>query len=101
MICDAIDSKGNPCVLDAPHEGLRHLRAAPPGHLCHAIGCPTAVPPKMLMCLRHWRMVPRRLQADIWATYRTGQEVDKSPSDAYLIAQEAAVNAVAAKEGRK
>ena len=68
------------------------------GHRCHAEGCEKQVPPKMLMCLRHWRMVPKTLQARIWATYRPGQEVDKRPSAEYMAAQKAAVDAVASAE---
>lgn len=67
-------------------------------HHCHAKGCPKIVPPKLLMCLKHWRMVPRELQKAVWATYRPGQEVDKRPSEAYLKAARAAIDAVAAKE---
>jgi hypothetical protein len=69
-------------------------------HACHARGCDIAVPPKMLMCLRHWRMVPRLVQARVWAAYRPGQEVRKDPSGEYMLAYNAAVDAVAAKEGR-
>lgn len=68
-------------------------------HACHALGCNAAVPPRMLMCLRHWRMVPKPLQADVWATYRPGQEIDKRPSQDYLTAQQAAIVAVAEREG--
>lgn len=93
--CGAVDSRGNVCVREPDYDG-RHLRAnrLPPGHYCHARGCNQTVPPKMLMCLKHWRMVPHALQSRVWATYRPGQEDDKSPSDAYLTAQEAAVTAV-------
>lgn len=64
-------------------------------HLCHADGCATDVPPRMLMCRRHWALVPQALQRQVWATYRSGQEVDKRPSRAYLVAADAAVAAVA------
>lgn len=67
-------------------------------HTCHAIGCPVEVPPRMLMCRRHWRMVPPELQARVWATYRKGQEVDKRPSAAYLRAGADAIAAVLAAE---
>lgn len=53
----------------------------------------------MLMCMRHWRMVPRIIQQQVWANYRPGQEVDKHPSEAYLVVQRVAVEAVARKEG--
>ena len=69
-------------------------------HLCHAKGCPTGVPPKMLMCLKHWRLVPRSLQARVWEHYRHGQEIDKSPTEAYLTAANAAIDAVAKAEAR-
>jgi hypothetical protein len=69
-------------------------------HACHATRCNIEVPPKMLMCIRHWRMVPRSIQNRVWAAYRPGQEIDKSPSDAYMDAYRAAVNAVDLKEGQ-
>lgn len=64
-------------------------------HLCHAAGCPREVPPHLLMCGTHWRMVPYPLQRDVWRHYRSGQEADKQPSDAYLTAARAAIDAVA------
>ena len=69
-------------------------------HRCHAIECEKSVPPKMLMCLKHWRMVPAENQRNIWATYRPGQEDDKSPSLLYLVNQRLACAAVAEKEGK-
>ena len=39
-------------------------------HVCHAEGCDTPVPPKLLMCLKHWRRVPKQLQAAVWNNYR-------------------------------
>ena len=50
------------------------------------------------MCRRHWFMVPKVLRDEVWATYRTGQEITKDPSEEYLDAMLAAVNAVDAKE---
>jgi len=64
-------------------------------HHCHARGCVRRVPPKLLMCPGHWRMVPTPLRAEIWRTYRPGQEVDKRPSAEYLAAARAAIDAVA------
>jgi hypothetical protein len=69
-------------------------------HKCHAEGCNVLVPPRLLMCLRHWRMVPLELQRRVWATYVSGQEIRKDPSPEYLAAQEAAVQAVARKEAQ-
>lgn len=69
-------------------------------HLCHAFECDKPVPPKMLMCLRHWRMVPKDVQDLVWAHYRSGQEIDKQPSHAYLMAQRSAVWSVWVLEGK-
>lgn len=66
-----------------------------PRHFCHARGCGREVPPKLLMCPQHWRMVPFRLQKAVYATYRPGQEVTKMPSAAYLLAAREAIEAVA------
>jgi len=67
-------------------------------HVCHARGCEKVVPPKMFMCLRHWRMVPKPLQDAIWAEYVPGQERRMDPTPAYLDATTAARNAVASAE---
>jgi hypothetical protein len=44
-------------------------------------------------------MVPETLQLNVWKTYRKGQEIDKKPTEAYIRAQLAAINHVAASEG--
>lgn len=69
-------------------------------HLCHAFECKTAVPPRMLMCLRHWKMVPKNIQSAVWAEYRPGQELDKMPSEDYVLVQRSAVWAVFVAEGK-
>lgn len=66
-------------------------------HHCHAHGCTDQVPPRMLMCYRHWKALETRIQAAIWAEYRAGQETDKSPSLRYLAVQQYAIGAVAFK----
>lgn len=76
-------------------------RIAGPVHTCHADGCNVEVPPKLLMCAPHWRMVPKALQRRVWATYVPGQEVRKDPTSEYLEAMRAAVAAVAEQEGRR
>lgn len=63
-------------------------------HTCHARRCARRIPPAMLMCPRHWFMVPPILRRKVWAEYRPGQEIDKRPTMAYLVAADAAVNAV-------
>lgn len=69
-------------------------------HACHAADCTAHVAPEMLMCRKHWFMVPRDLQRRVWATYRPGQCDDWQPSKAYCEAAKAAVIAVAEKEGK-
>jgi hypothetical protein len=46
------------------------------------------------MCLKHWRMVPKDRQRDVWRHYRRGQCDDKQPSREYLAAANAAIRAV-------
>lgn len=70
------------------------------GHHCHALGCRIAVPPERLMCRHHWAM---------GATQRAHRGVDglpawpvrrQAPSEAWLLAANAAVGAVAQIEGK-
>lgn len=63
-------------------------------HKCHAEGCLVSVPPKLLMCARHWRMVPQGLKLAVWRHYRPGQEIDKNPTEEYLAAARAAIESV-------
>ena len=70
-------------------------------HKCHATGCTVQVPPRMLMCKRHWKMVPFPVQTEVWKYYQPGQEVTKDPSEAYLNAMRAAIEAVEVAEGRR
>lgn len=69
-------------------------------HHCHATACLVPVPPTMLMCRKHWFMVPTGLQRRVWATYRKGQCDDMNPSNDYCEAARAAVVVVANLEGR-
>ena len=57
------------------------------------------MPPEMLMCRKHWFMVPKTLRDAVWRTYRRGQCDDWNPSVEYCDAAQAAVRAVAEKEG--
>jgi hypothetical protein len=54
------------------------------GHGCHWPGCDKQCPPAMWGCKAHWFKLPKRLRDAIWDTYEIGQEVDMTPSDAYL-----------------
>ena len=67
-------------------------------HECHARGCGVAVRPELLMCAAHWRIVPARIKAAVWANYRVGQCSDKKPSKAWHDAADEAIKFVAAYE---
>lgn len=69
-------------------------------HRCHARGCERACKPEFLMCGRHWKMVPKRIQAKVYRHYRDGQCDDKKPSQEWMDAAKAAIAAVAEAEGR-
>lgn len=69
-------------------------------HTCHARGCSAPVKPELLMCFKHWRMVPRAIQRAVWAAYRPGQCDDKRPSKEWHAAANAAIGAVARQEGQ-
>ena len=70
-------------------------------HHCHAEGCARVVPPCQLFCAAHWRTLPSRIRLAVLHAYRPGQEIDKQPSPAYLVAQRRAVMWVAVREGRR
>ena len=70
-------------------------------HFCHAIGCEKSVPPRLLMCAKHWYMVPKAIQGLVWQHYVPGQEIRKDPTPEYLSVQRKAVIAVALKAGRE
>lgn len=63
-------------------------------HLCHAQNCDKPVAPHLLMCARHWAMVPKSIQQAVYANYRRGQEKDKNPSKAWMTAAVAAIRDV-------
>lgn len=74
------------------------MRHQPSLHVCHALRCSMPVEPRLMMCKRHWEMVPKTLQQAVWEHYRQGQERDKQPSIQYLLAQRAALRYVATAE---
>lgn len=69
-----------------------------PPHHCHARKCKRPVAPKFFMCARHWRMIPRKMQNELWAVYVPGQEIRKDPSPEYIAVAMRLVNYVAEKE---
>lgn len=61
------------------------LRSGKTGdHHCHWPGCDRTVPPAAWGCRKHWYMLPESLRRAIWAAFRPGQEVSKTPSPAYV-----------------
>lgn len=66
-------------------------------HACHAHGCSTPVPPKMVMCRAHWYAVRKAVRDAIWHEYRPGQEDDKKPSLRYMAVQQLAIAELAFK----
>lgn len=65
------------------------------GHSCEAEDCAKIVPSAMLMCKRHWFMVPKDLRDRVWAGYHRGMD------DEYHVAVAAAVDAVRRCEASK
>lgn len=53
-------------------------------HHCHWPGCDKQVPPAMWGCKTHWFKLPVNLRAEVWETYRPGQEIKGTPSAAYI-----------------
>lgn len=68
-------------------------------HRCAAVGCQHQVRVGFLMCMDHWRMVPKPLQRDVWTWFRLmGRR--GAPADAgqrYAQAVNAAIDAVHSK----
>jgi hypothetical protein len=58
-------------------------------HHCHWPGCPEQTPPAKWGCTRHWFKLPKDLRDRIWLTFDPGQEVNGTPSTAYLAAARA------------
>lgn len=87
--------------MPLPQAAPEDFRLRPPAepHSCHATGCKKAVRPALLMCLPHWRMVPKDIQKLVWKNYRPGQEVDKRPTREYLEVMKRAIRAVEEAEG--
>jgi hypothetical protein len=70
-------------------------------HTCHARGCTAEVPPELLMCAHHWKMVPKDIQTMVWRHYRPGQCDDKRPSPEWMRAAQMAIDAVRVGERKR
>lgn len=98
MRCPVKNEHGEQCVSEAGHfPATKHALTA--AHRCHATGCTRQVKPELLMCFPHWNRVPRAIQRAVWANYRHGQCDDMSPTEKWHDAADAAIGAVARKEG--
>lgn len=53
-------------------------------HRCAAPGCDKQVPMNMLMCLAHWRRLPKPIRDAIWETYRAGTSAGTHPTSEYI-----------------
>jgi hypothetical protein len=75
--------------------------AEPELHGCQAVGCRDVTRIDLLMCSRHWNLVPLYLQSEVQRTYRRGQARDgHSPSRAWHLAAAKARRCVASWENR-
>lgn len=61
------------------------LRTAANGHHCHWPGCNRTVPAAQWGCYPHWMALPKYLRDKIWAAFRPGQEITKTPSQDYVV----------------
>lgn len=69
-------------------------------HTCHWPECKIEVLPNMWGCSPHWFRLPKNLRNRIWATYRPGQEITKTPSSAYIVAAKQVQDWIAEQEIR-
>lgn len=68
-----------------------------PLHRCRAVGCQHDVKTSFLMCIDHWRLVPKKVREQVLATYRQRRR-GAAAFGAYLTAVQAAVDAVHGKQ---
>lgn len=69
-------------------------------HICHAKKCTTECKPEFLMCFKHWKMVPKSLQDEVYKHYRSGQCDDKRPSKEWFKAAHDAIDYVFKEESK-
>jgi len=67
---------------------------------CAAIGCDERIPPQLLMCRGHWKLVSRDTRQRVVRHYRIGQERRHDASPEYRAAAAEAIRQVAELEGR-
>lgn len=79
----------------SPGRGPGRVPASRVTRRCAASGCQTTVRRDRLMCPPDWRLVPRDVQARIWATWRGGPGVITPEY------QQAVADAISAVKARK
>ena len=67
-------------------------------HKCAARSCDKRISLNLLMCGRHWMLLPRRIRERIWSEYHKGIADGTHPTGAYALAVDEAVRAVDGKE---
>lgn len=81
MRCETRHPKWGQCILEKDHTGSHEIDPKErEAHKCHARNCPTNIKSTLLMCAKHWKMVPKEIQDEIYNTYRKGQCTTKTPS---------------------
>lgn len=71
-------------------------------HHCHAEGCTVLTAPRLFMCPRHWAMVPKAMQNEVWAAFKACPTREaRLRSRRYLTACANAVDHILGAEGRK
>lgn len=65
-------------------------------HRCHAESCHEFVAPHLFMCVKHWAMLPWKIQGRLWKAFKPD---DTSPPAGDLALQREAVELVATLEG--
>lgn len=83
-LMERLQTLGIAAKITVGADGRFNIEPADGKHTCHWPGCETPVPPQMWGCKGHWFTLPKALRDRIWATYRRGQEITKSPSPEYI-----------------
>lgn len=61
-------------------------------HECPASPCTEQIDPDMLMCPRHWYLVPKPLRRAVWIAWRRGAGAGSAAHRAAILAAITAVN---------
>jgi hypothetical protein len=65
-------------------------------HTCAAEGCEKQIASRLLMCIVHWRMVPKALQRLVYSTFRNWSGSRFTSGNAHDLYRGAVTQAVAA-----